>query len=118
MKPRKLTKTMKEQMARAKESRKLKSVMRRSAAAKPYQGMVVPIQAVLYENRVKSEDTGGHFTTKNSMMNDRFFESPEVRAEIERKASCLAPAYNNGAVQFIGDLQSARDAGKKNGAGL
>jgi hypothetical protein len=33
--------------------------------------------------------------------------------EIERKSKCLAPAYNKGAVQYIGDAEAARDAGKK-----
>ena len=33
--------------------------------------------------------------------------------EIIRKSKCLAPAYNKGAVQYIGDAEAARDAGKK-----
>jgi uncharacterized protein YkwD len=33
--------------------------------------------------------------------------------EIIRKSKCLAPAYNKGAVQYIGDTEAARDAGKK-----
>lgn len=115
VKPRKLTKTMKEQIDRAKESRKIKSELKRKAAKTPYAGMTLPIQATLYRNDVKSIDTGKHNTAVYTMMNDRYNESPEVRAEIERKAMCLAPAYNKGAVQFIGDLESARDAGKKNG---
>lgn len=115
VKPRKLTKTMKEQIARAKESRAIKSELRRKAAKIPYAGMSLPIQATLYRNDVKSIDTGKHNTSVYSMMNERYNESAEVRAEIERKAMCLAPAYNKGAVQFIGDMESARDAGKKSG---
>jgi len=33
--------------------------------------------------------------------------------EILRKSKCLAPAYNKGAVQYVGDSDAARDAGKK-----
>ena len=33
--------------------------------------------------------------------------------EILRKSKCLAPAYNKGAVQYIGSADAARDAGKK-----
>jgi hypothetical protein len=33
--------------------------------------------------------------------------------EIVRKSKCLAPAYNKGAVQYVGDADAARDAGKK-----
>lgn len=33
--------------------------------------------------------------------------------EIIRKSKCLAPAYNKGAVQYVGDEDAARDAGKK-----
>lgn len=36
--------------------------------------------------------------------------------EIERKAKCLAPAYNKGAYQYVGTEQDAADAGHK-GAG-
>jgi hypothetical protein len=33
--------------------------------------------------------------------------------EVIRKSKCLAPAYNKGAVQYIGDADAAKDAGKK-----
>jgi hypothetical protein len=33
--------------------------------------------------------------------------------EIRRKANCLAPAYNKGAYQYIGDASAAEDAGRK-----
>ena len=33
--------------------------------------------------------------------------------EVVRKSKCLAPAYNKGAVQYVGDSDAARDAGKK-----
>jgi len=33
--------------------------------------------------------------------------------EIVRKSKCLAPAYNKGAVQYVGSGDAARDAGKK-----
>lgn len=33
--------------------------------------------------------------------------------EVIRKSKCLAPAYNKGAVQYIGDAGAAKDAGKK-----
>ena len=37
----------------------------------------------------------------------------EEADEIIRKSKCLAPAYNKGAVQYIGDTEAARNAGKK-----
>jgi len=33
--------------------------------------------------------------------------------EVVRKSKCLAPAYNKGAVQYVGDSNAARDAGRK-----
>lgn len=33
--------------------------------------------------------------------------------EVLRKSKCLAPAFNKGAYQFVGDGDAARDAGKK-----
>lgn len=39
-------------------------------------------------------------------------ESEETRAEIIRKSKCLAPAYNKGAVQYIGTEEEAKDVGK------
>jgi hypothetical protein len=40
-------------------------------------------------------------------------ESPEVTAEIIRKSKCMAPAYNKGAYQYVGDAESAMYAGRK-----
>ncbi len=36
-----------------------------------------------------------------------------ARKEAERRKSCVAPVYNKGAYQYVGDVQAARDAGKK-----
>lgn len=38
---------------------------------------------------------------QNSMMSNRFKESPKVRLEIEQKAMQIAPAYNKGPVMFV-----------------
>lgn len=40
-------------------------------------------------------------------------ESPEVQAEILRKASRLVPQYNKGAVQYTPDDQDPSDLGRK-----
>lgn len=40
-------------------------------------------------------------------------ESPEVQAEILRKASRLVPQYNKGAVQYTPDGQDPSDLGRK-----
>lgn len=37
----------------------------------------------------------------------------EAAEEIVRKSKCLAPAYNKGAVQYIGSEDAAKDAGRK-----
>jgi len=37
----------------------------------------------------------------------------DAAEEIIRKSKCLAPAYNKGAVQYIGSEDAAKDAGKK-----
>lgn len=37
----------------------------------------------------------------------------EAAEEIIRKSKCLAPAYNKGAVQYIGSEDAAKDAGRK-----
>ena len=39
-------------------------------------------------------------------------QGPEAD-EIKRKANCMAPAYNKGAYQYVGDTQAAQDAGRK-----
>ena len=114
MKPRKLTKTMKGQMAAARKIRSMKAKRTREhrQCEKEFV-MAVPIQAVLYSSTVPSADLKMHNTARSSMMEDRFKESPEVRAAIERKANCLAPAYSKGAYQYIGDEESAKCAGRK-----
>jgi len=56
-----------------------------------------------------------HATGRNTVM-DKVQRGEIVgkdAEEILRKSKCLAPAYNKGAVQYIGDEDSARDAGKK-----
>jgi hypothetical protein len=40
-------------------------------------------------------------------------ESPEVREQIMRKAARTAPAYNKGALQYIGDGDDLKTLGKK-----
>lgn len=50
---------------------------------------------------------------KNTMMEKRFREAPSVRAEIEKKAQRLAPAYSKGAVQFLSDGDNPHYIGKK-----
>ena len=37
----------------------------------------------------------------------------KAQKEIEFKRTCVAPAYNKGAYQYIGSEEMARDAGKK-----
>ncbi len=39
-------------------------------------------------------------------------ESQEVRDEVIRKSKCLAPAYNKGALQYVGSKEDAKDVGK------
>lgn len=116
MKPRKLTKTLKEQMERKKEAANLKRQMtreNRKTVAKIL--LKTSVCADLFSNKhIPSANTGKHDTARRSMMEERFKESPEVRAAIERKANCLAPAYSKGAYQFIGDVEAAKCAGRKN----
>lgn len=54
-------------------------------------------------------------TARNSIMEKalRGKESKETCQEIFRKSKCLAPAYNKGAVQYVGSLAEAKDVGKK-----
>ena len=56
-----------------------------------------------------------HATGRDTMMDKvkRGAITGDEAKEIERKSKCLAPAYNKGAVQYIGDAEAARDAGKK-----
>lgn len=114
MKPRKLTKTMKAEMQRRKESLAIKREMKAAASKKVFV-MTTSINAQLYDSKkYPSVSNGTNNTSKSSIMEERYKETPEVRAAIERKANCLAPAYNKGAYQYISDEQSAKDAGKKN----
>jgi len=56
-----------------------------------------------------------HSTGRNTVMDKvhRGEITGKDAEEVIRKSKCLAPAYNKGAVQYIGDEDSARDAGKK-----
>jgi len=115
MKPRKLTKTMKTQMASARKTRAMKAQLtRENRKCEREYIMPVPIQAILYGNDIPSAGIRCHNTSRSSIMEERFKESPEVRAAIERKANCLAPAYSKGAYQYIADEESAKCAGRKN----
>lgn len=50
---------------------------------------------------------------KTSIMERRFKEKPAVRAEIEKKAMRIAPAYNKGASSYISDGDDAKNIGRK-----
>lgn len=53
----------------------------------------------------------------NTPMSKRFTEKPEVRAEIEKKAMSIAPAYNKGAAQYINpNGKDHKHMGKKTSA--
>lgn len=56
-----------------------------------------------------------HSTGRNTVMDkvQRGEITGKDAEEVIRKSKCLAPAYNKGAVQYIGDSEAARDAGKK-----
>ena len=58
-----------------------------------------------------------HSTGRNTVMDkvQRGEITGKDAEEIVRKSKCLAPAYNKGAVQYIGSEDAARDAGKKTG---
>lgn len=116
MKPRKLTKTIKAELERKKQAANIKRQMtrenRKSVATTL---MKTSVCAELFSNKhIPSANTGKHDTSRRSMMEDRFKESPEVREAIERKANCLAPAFSKGAYTYIGDAESAKCAGRKN----
>lgn len=63
--------------------------------------------------RIPSRNTGAHDTSKHTIMSKRFSESPEVRAEIEHKATLLAPVCNKGAYTVITSEEMAKTAGRK-----
>lgn len=116
MRPRKLTKTLKAEISRRKQAQQLRRSIANEYAKKNLVN-AVPVSFLSTSDRTKnipSVDSKKHSTYKNTMMNDRFKESPEVRAEIERKSNCLAPAYSKGAYQFVSDSESAKCAGRKN----
>ena len=56
-----------------------------------------------------------HATERNTVMDkvQRGMITGKDAEEVIRKSKCLAPAYNKGAVQYVGDSDAARDAGKK-----
>lgn len=116
MRPRKLTKTLKQEIQRRKEIQLLRRSMNRDH--KNSSGsfvMKTSVCAEMYSTKnIPSVDSGKHSTYRNSMMESRFKESPEVRAEIERKSNCLAPAFNKGAHQYITSDEMAKCVGKKN----
>lgn len=62
---------------------------------------------------VPSRNTGACDTSKNTIMSKRYKEAPEVRAEIEHKATLLAPICNKGAYTVITSEEVARTAGRK-----
>ena len=66
--------------------------------------------------------TSGRFSTKalsrsnipKTMSEEEYQKREEAaRQEIERKKTCIAPAYNKGAYQYIASEEMAKDAGKK-----
>lgn len=62
---------------------------------------------------IPSRNTGAHDTAKHTIMSKRFSESPEVRKEIEHKATLLAPVCNKGAYTVITSEEMAKTAGRK-----
>lgn len=80
-------------------------------------------ESVLESNQKKpSNTTTGRFSSKAfsrcnipKTMSEEEYKAREAAAalEIERKKSCIAPAYNKGAYQYIASEEAAKDAGKK-----
>lgn len=72
------------------------------------------VPSLKVENSVPLSDTipGGSFSKKDihSMTKN---ESKKVADEIRRKATCVAPAYNKGAYQFITEGTDLHTLGKK-----
>jgi len=62
---------------------------------------------------IPSRNTGAHDTSCHTIMSKRYNESPEVRAEIEHKATLLAPVCNKGAYTVITSEEMAKTAGRK-----
>jgi len=49
----------------------------------------------------------------NTPMSNRFKEKPEVRKEIEAKASRIAPAFNKSGYSYISNKEDAKYIGRK-----
>ena len=66
-------------------------------------------------SRIHDAPADAHSTGRDTMMDkvQRGEITGKAAEEIVRKSKCLAPAYNKGAVQYVGDADAARDAGKK-----
>lgn len=66
-------------------------------------------------SRIHDAPADAHATGRNTVMDkvQRGEITGKDAEEVVRKSKCLAPAYNKGAVQYIGDAEAARDAGKK-----
>lgn len=60
-------------------------------------------------------DVNPDSTARKSIMESVLLgkESQETKDEVIRKSKCLAPAYNKGAVQYVGSEESAKDIGRK-----
>ena len=68
-------------------------------------------------SKIHDAPADANATTRDTMMDkvQRGEITGKEAKEIERKSKCLAPAYNKGAVQYIGSEDAAKDAGKKTG---
>ncbi len=66
-------------------------------------------------SKIHDAPADAHATGRNTVMDkvQRGEITGKDAEEVVRKSKCLAPAYNKGAVQYIGDEDAARDAGKK-----
>ena len=79
-------------------------------------------ESMLESEPKKPKTTTGRFSSKAfsrcnipKTMSEEEYKAREAAAalEIERKKSCIAPAYNKGAYQYIASPEAAKDAGKK-----
>lgn len=71
------------------------------------------IESMDMTKTIPSRNTGAHDTSKHTIMSKRYSETPEVRAEIEHKATLLAPVCNKGAYTVITSEEMAKTAGRK-----
>ena len=64
---------------------------------------------------IHSAPADANATSRNTVMDkvQRGEITGKDAEEVIRKSKCLAPAFNKGAVQYIGDASAAKDAGKK-----